>query len=61
VLDYLRTAYFYSDFPDLQAEALYKTAKTFAEIGDTARLRKYSALLKERYPDSRYASLEIGL
>lgn len=61
VLDYLRTSYFYSDFPELQAEALYKTAKTFAEIGDTARLRKYSALLKERYPDSEYASREIGL
>jgi hypothetical protein len=61
VLDYLRTVYFYSDFPDIQAEALFKTAKTFAEIGDTSRLRKYSDLLKERYPDSEFASREIGL
>lgn len=60
VLDYLRTVYFYSDFPELQAEALYKSAKTFAEIGDTARLRKYSTLLKERHPESEYASREIG-
>lgn len=60
VLDYLRTAYFYSDFAELQAEALYKSAKTFAEIGDTARLRKYSTLLKDLYPDSEFASREIG-
>lgn len=60
VLDYLRAEYFFGDNPALRAEALYKTASMFAKIGDTGRLRKYSTLLKESYPDSEYASREIG-
>ncbi|WFB35615.1 hypothetical protein P3T73_15800 [Kiritimatiellota bacterium B12222] len=60
VLDYLRAEYFFGDNADLRAEALYKTATMFANIGDTGRLRKYSTLLKETYPDSEYASKPIG-
>jgi tetratricopeptide (TPR) repeat protein len=60
VLDYLRAEYFFGDNPALRAEALYKTASMFAKIGDTGRLRKYSTLLKETYPDSEYSSKEIG-
>lgn len=58
-LDYLRANYFFGENPDIQAEALYKTASMFAKIGDTGRLRKYSTLLKEKYPDSEY-NKEIG-
>ncbi|MGA0333434.1 MAG: tetratricopeptide repeat protein [Kiritimatiellia bacterium] len=60
LLDYLRANYFYGEIPEVQAEALFKSASMFAKIGDTGRLRKYSALLKEKYPDSEYASQEIG-
>jgi len=60
VLDYLRANYFYGENPDVQAEALYKSASMFAKIGDTGRLRKYSSLLKSKYPDSEYANREIG-
>ncbi len=60
VLDYLRANYFFGKNPEIQAEALYKTASMFAKIGDTGRLKKYSTLLKETYPDSEYNSREIG-
>lgn len=59
VLDYLRTVYFYSEVADIHAEALYKTALTFSEIGDTGRLRTYQQTLKETYPDSRFAAMPI--
>lgn len=59
VLDYLRVNYFFGDNPQLGAEALYKTANAFAKIGDTGRLRKYTTLLKETYPNSEF-SLKIG-
>lgn len=59
VLDYLRAVYFYSDLQDEHAEALYKTAATFAQIGDTGRLRKYQMELKETYPDSRFSAMSI--
>lgn len=60
VLDYLRADYFFGYNPELRAEALYKTASMFAKIGDTGRLRKYSTMLKEAYPDSEYNNKEIG-
>ncbi|MDF3129611.1 hypothetical protein P0Y35_10435 [Kiritimatiellaeota bacterium B1221] len=60
VLDYLRANYFFGKNPDVQAEALYKTASMFAKIGDTGRLKKYSTLLKENYPDSEFSTREIG-
>lgn len=60
VLDYLRAVYFYSEIPELHAEALYKTAEAFAKIGDTGRLRTYQQTLKETYPDSRFATMAIG-
>lgn len=60
VLDYLRANYFFGENPDIQAEALYKTASMFAKIGDTGRLKKYSTLLKETYPDSEFSTREIG-
>lgn len=60
VLDYLRAVYFYPDVADLQAEALYKTAVTFSEIGDTGRLRQYEQQLKQTYPDSPFAAMTVG-
>lgn len=60
VLDFLRVDYFFGNNRQLRAEALYKTASMFAKIGDTGRLKKYTTLLKETYPDSEYANREIG-
>jgi TolA-binding protein len=59
VLDYLRTVYFYSEVPELHAEALYKTAVTFSDIGDTGRMRTYQQTLKETYPESRFAAKPV--
>jgi hypothetical protein len=60
VLDYLRTVYFYSEVPEIHAEALYKAAATFSDIGDTGRMRSYEKTLKETYPDSRFASKSVS-
>lgn len=60
VLDYLRTAYFFSDDDAAHAEALYKAADTFAALGDSARANKYAARLKELYPTSEYAAKKVG-
>jgi len=60
VLDYLRTVYFYSEMPELHAEALYKTAVTFSDIGDTGRMRSYEQTLNETYPDSRFAAKPVA-
>jgi Tfp pilus assembly protein PilF len=60
VLDYLRTVYFYPDDPELHAEALYKTADTFAEMGDSVRASKYQNELKAKYPTSTFAGKPIG-
>jgi len=59
ILDYLRAVYFFSDFPEIHAEALFKTATAFAEIGDSARLRRYQQRLKEQHPDSEFATRDI--
>jgi tetratricopeptide (TPR) repeat protein len=60
VLDYLRTAYFFPDVGEVHAEALYKTATTFARLGDAVRSRKYGEMLKETHPDSTFAAKPIG-
>ena len=59
VLDYLRTVYFYSEVPELHAEALYKAAVAFSDIGDTGRMRTYQQTLKQTYPDSRFAAMPL--
>lgn len=60
VLDYLRTAYFYPDVTDVHAEALWKTASTFAKLGDAVRAQKYQLQLKEAHPGSTFAGKPIG-
>jgi tetratricopeptide (TPR) repeat protein len=60
VLDYLRTAYFYPEEAEVKAEALYKTAATFATLGDAVRARKYQQQLAEQHPDSTFATKPIG-
>lgn len=60
VLDYLRGVYFYPDVASVHAEALFKTATTFATIGDTGRMRTYQQMLKDRYPSSPYAMMDLG-
>lgn len=60
VLDYLRTAYFYPDVEEVNAEALYKTADTFDTMGDAVRSRKYRQRLQERHPDSSFAGKPVG-
>jgi lipopolysaccharide biosynthesis regulator YciM len=60
VLDYLRTAYFYPDVTDVHAEALYKTASTFARLGDAVRANRYQQMLKSTHPDSTFAGKPIG-
>lgn len=60
VLDYLRTAYFFSNDDAVHAEALYKAADTFAALGDSARAKKYAARLEELYPTSEFATKKVG-
>ena len=59
-MDYMRTAYFYPEEADIHAEALYKSADVFAEIGDAVRSRKFATELKERHPDSTFVGKPIG-
>lgn len=59
-LDFLRAAYFFPDVKEVHAEALYKTANTFAKLGDAVRSRKYQQRLKKLHPDSTFAGKSIG-
>jgi len=59
-LDYMRTAYFYPEEAEIHAEALYKSADVFAEIGDAVRSRKFANELKERHPNSTFVGKPIG-
>jgi hypothetical protein len=45
---------------EVHAEALHKTASTFATLGDAVRARKYSQMLQEAHPESTFASKPIG-
>ena len=60
VLDYLRTIYFFGGNRELHEEALYKSADTFAELGDSARSRTFAQTLKQSYPDSEYVNRPLG-
>lgn len=59
-LDYMRTAYFYPEEADIHAEALYKSADVFAEMGDAVRSTKFANELKARHPDSTFVGKPIG-
>ncbi len=59
-LDYMRTAYFYPEEAEIHAEALYKSAAIFAEMGDAVRSRKFANELKERHPGSTFVGKPIG-
>lgn len=56
VLDYMRAVLFHRDQPELHAQALFRAASTFNELGETANGRKYMNELRERHPNSEYAA-----
>jgi tetratricopeptide (TPR) repeat protein len=56
LLDYLRTAHFFSQDDAASAEALFKVGSTFQELGENANARRYFNELKERFPKSEFAA-----
>ena len=56
VLDYLRAAYFFRANEQVHAEALFKAARTFQELGETATARRYFNELREQHPQSEFTA-----
>lgn len=52
---YLKVVILFKDIPSLQPEALYKSWRTLADLGDR-RGEKFKRKLVDEYPSSRYAS-----
>jgi TolA-binding protein len=56
LLDYLRTAEFFRDAPEVVAEATFKTAECFEKLRDSERATAYYSRVVTDFPDSPYAS-----
>jgi len=56
LLDYMRASYFFRNDESVHAEALFKTGRTFQELGETANARRYFTELRERYPQSEFTA-----
>lgn len=56
ILDYLRAAYFFRANDQVHAEALFKAARTFQELGETATARRYFNELRQQHPQSEFTA-----
>jgi tetratricopeptide (TPR) repeat protein len=55
LLAFLHVDVLYNQFPEAHAEALYHLTRLWDQVGKGDRARQSSVLLKERYPNSRWA------
>ena len=55
LLDFLHVDLLYNSVPEIHAEVLFRLSKLWPALGKGQRAREAAKLLKERYPNSRWA------